>query len=128
MMTDKHRILVVGDERTVAETISLVLQRSGYVSQVAYDGEQAIALAREFHPHLIVADVVMPKLDGFGVLAATRSLPDPPKVLLLSGNAAISNRLEMEEEKGFPIRLLTKPVPPPELLATVRSILESEAA
>jgi signal transduction histidine kinase/DNA-binding response OmpR family regulator len=74
-------ILVVDDERSMSELLALHLTQAGYSVVQAFDGEQAIRMARQLHPLAITLDVVMPKKDGFEVLIelkadpATRDIP-----------------------------------------------------
>ena len=61
-------ILIADDKDSSRELIRVVLERSGYVVHEAADGVQALARARDTHPDLILLDLQMPQLDGFGVL------------------------------------------------------------
>lgn len=70
------RILLVEDDRAVAEMYRLKLQRDGFTVQIAEDGDRAIDLARRQPPDLVLLDIRLPKRDGLQVLAAMRQ--DPP--------------------------------------------------
>jgi CheY-like chemotaxis protein len=70
------RILLVEDDRAVAEMYRLKLRRDGFTVQIAEDGDRAIDLARRQPPDLVLLDVRLPKRDGLQVLAAMRR--DPP--------------------------------------------------
>ena len=63
-----HKILVVDDDRSIVQVLQTELERAGYQTQAAFDGEAAVALAEKFRPDLIIMDVMMPKCGG---LAAT---------------------------------------------------------
>ena len=67
MSTSEHRILVVDDDRDGAESLALLLRIEGYSTQSAYDGMEALRVAREFLPHVVLLDISMPELDGFDV-------------------------------------------------------------
>lgn len=69
------RILLVEDDRAVAEMYRLKLRRDGFAVQIAEDGERAIDLARRQTPDLVLLDVRLPKRDGLQVLAAMRQDP-----------------------------------------------------
>jgi two-component system, OmpR family, alkaline phosphatase synthesis response regulator PhoP len=69
------KILVADDSSTVRRVVSARLSADGHDVVEAEDGEQALSLARELHPALIVLDKVMPKLDGFEVVRALREDP-----------------------------------------------------
>ena len=63
------RILIVEDEQLIAELVQRKLQDEGYYAFVARDGEEAVKQIREGRPDLILLDIVLPRLNGFGVLA-----------------------------------------------------------
>jgi CheY-like chemotaxis protein len=81
------RILVVDDERDVQDLVRLVLEMTGYVVSSAADGEEALAQIQAFHPDLVVLDIMMPGLDGWGVLKTLQGSPDSPPVVILSAIA-----------------------------------------
>ena len=70
----KGRILIVDDEPVIAESLSELLEGWGYETAVASDGLAGLAKVEEFRPSVVVSDVYMPKLDGFGLL---RAWPEP---------------------------------------------------
>ena len=59
------KILVVDDNRDAAETLSLLLELKGHEVRIAYDGENALQLAEDFHPHMVLLDLGMPKMNGY---------------------------------------------------------------
>jgi CheY-like chemotaxis protein len=120
----KSRILIADDRPSSRELLRLVLERSGYEVIEAEDGEQAVERARMENPDLILLDLQMPVLDGYGVLAALRSearflnLP----VLALTASAMRGDR-ERIMEAGF-TDYLAKPAGPEILRETVARLLE----
>ncbi|MDD3752267.1 MAG: response regulator, partial [Tissierellia bacterium] len=62
------RILVVDDERPIAEIIKYNLQKEGFEVQTAYDGDEAIKAVHSMEPELIILDIMLPKKSGFDVL------------------------------------------------------------
>lgn len=70
---DKKRILIVDDEEEIVLRICRFLVRRGFVTKGAGDGEDAVNILREFNPHLIILDIVMPKMDGFQFLRYLKS-------------------------------------------------------
>jgi CheY-like chemotaxis protein len=82
----EHRILVVDDDRDGAESLALLLRMERYATQTAYDGMEALRLAREFAPHVVLLDISMPELDGFDVASRLRSEPwaHPLRVIALT--------------------------------------------
>ena len=65
----KKRILLVDDEQALVEMISMRLEAEGYEVIPAYDGQQALDLARSENPDLIILDIMLPKMDGYKVCA-----------------------------------------------------------
>ncbi|BAN27211.1 response regulator [Caballeronia insecticola] len=117
------RVLVVDDNADLRDYMRRMLAGAGHDVMVAADGEAALALARETPPEVIVSDVMMPRLDGFGLLQALRedaSLRETP-VVLLSARAGEEARMDGLEAGADDY--LTKPFSARELLARVASNL-----
>jgi CheY-like chemotaxis protein len=110
-------VLVVDDEKVIADTLSIILSRSGFVVQTAYDAASALELAEIIPPQLLLSDVMMgPGMDGTQLaIEMTNSYPDC-KVILFSGHAATADLLERARELGHDFTLLTKPLHPADLL------------
>jgi CheY-like chemotaxis protein len=127
MLNNRHKILVVDDERAIASTLAVILQHRGYVTATAYSGEQAVQMAFSFQPDCIVSDITMGAMNG--VEAAIEILDALPqcKVLFISGNAGYGDLLGKARAKGFDFEVLAKPVPPLELLARISQILSESA-
>ena len=119
MTTEQHkRVLVVDDDPEVRRILSTILEAQGLIVDVAADGNGALSLLREQTYAVILLDLMMPGLDGFGVLAAmkTESIPAPPVVLVLTAADRHSvERLDPQRIHG----VVRKPFDPPELAALV---------
>ena len=118
---DEPRIvLVVDDERVIADTLSIILSRSGFAVHTAYDAASAMELARTIPPHLLLSDVMMgPGMDGTQLaMELVKSYPDC-KVILFSGHAATQDLLQKSRERGHDFMMLTKPLHPAELLTQI---------
>ena len=124
---EKPLILIADDRPSSRELLRLVLERAGYQVAEAEDGDQAVDRARSRHPDLILLDLQMPGLDGYGVLAALRS--DPRfrhlPVVALTASAMRGDR-ERIMEAGF-TDYLAKPAGPEALRDAVARLL-GEAA
>jgi len=121
------RVLIADDNPANVDILQTRLAVHGYEILTATDGEEALALAREKHPDLILLDVMMPKLDGFEVcrrLKADASLPFMPVVLVTA--RAESKDVVTGLEAGAD-EYLTKPVDQPALVARVQSMLRTKA-
>lgn len=110
------RVLVVDDERLVADTLSEILKRFRYDAIPFYNGEAAIEAAREQCPDFVLSDVIMPRLNGVETVLKIREICPRTRVILLSGNAATANLLAQAHSEGHDFELLAKPIHPDELL------------
>jgi len=104
------KVLVVDDNVDAAVTLSMILETSGYVTQVAHDGHQALVVARDFRPRVAFLDIGMPGMSGYDTARAMRAMPELDGVTLvaLTGWGAESDR-QRSREAGFDHHL-TKPV------------------
>src|ERR1700716_1332289 len=87
------RILVVEDEHKLAGVLKRGLEEHGYAVDVAYDGEDGLALATAAPYDLIVLDVMLPKLDGFAVCQQLRAQHSHTPVLMLTARDAVDDRV-----------------------------------
>ncbi|MDP3880406.1 MAG: response regulator transcription factor [Dehalococcoidales bacterium] len=114
------RVLVVDDDSKTVELVKLYLNRDGYRVLTAYDGIEALRLAREGHPDLIVLDLMLPGMDGLEVCRTLRGESDVPIIMLTARTT--------DEDKLTGLGLgaddyVTKPFSPRELAARVRAVL-----
>jgi len=121
---EQHRpvVLVVDDERVIADTLVTVLCRSGFAAIAAYDGLSALEVARVIPPELLITDIAMPRMNGIQLALALVATISDCKVLLFSGHAAHTDLLEARKA-GFNFPLLAKPVHPAQMLAHVAASL-----
>lgn len=119
----KTRIVVIDDEKRIADTLALILRSKGYAAEVAYDGPSGLVTCSQFSPQLVITDVVMPGMSGIEVaIELRRQLPDC-KVLLYSGQAATAQMIEEARSRGHDFELLAKPIHPIQLLEKVQSVI-----
>jgi two-component system response regulator ResD len=114
-------VLVVDDERTIAEVVSRYLERAGYRTEVAHDGAEALAHAARGRPDLVVLDLMLPGLDGLEVLRRLREDPTPPGVILLTAKGEESDRVIGLRQGADDY--VVKPFSPAELVARVDAVL-----
>src|ERR671935_1114345 len=115
-----QRVLVVDDERSIVDFIRLGLQYEGFQVQTAGDGQAALRLISEFNPHVVVLDIMMPKLDGLEVAAALKGNKDTG-IIILSARDEVQDRI-----KGLEVGAddyLVKPFDFGELLARIRAVM-----
>jgi signal transduction histidine kinase/CheY-like chemotaxis protein len=116
-----RRVLIVEDNEDAAETLRLLLELHGHHVDVAHDGVAGLEAARRLRPDLVLCDLGLPGLDGFGLAARLREDPAPrPRLVALSGYAQESDRARASAA-GFE-RHLTKPVAPSDLLALLSEL------
>jgi CheY-like chemotaxis protein len=117
------RILVVDDNVDAADTLALLLEMSCYDTRIAYDGKQAVELARSFQPHLAILDINMPVMDGYEAARLLRRLSGPKLILVaLTGRGQPADKV-LASEAGFDIHLV-KPTDGGELCRLVDRALE----
>lgn len=113
-------ILVVDDEKRLVSLVESYLTQEGYRVVTAHDGKEALLVARREHPDLIILDLMMPEMDGYGFMRAHRAEQNTPIILLTA-------RVD-DEERVIGLELgaddyVTKPFRPRELIARVRAVL-----
>jgi CheY-like chemotaxis protein len=113
----KRRVIVVDDERLIANTLAIVLNNAGYDARAVFSGEQLVELLESFQPEVLIADVVMPGMTGIEAAIATRNKFPKCNILLFSGQAITEDLMEQARTQGHEFELLAKPVHPSELLA-----------
>lgn len=125
----KHRILVIDDDRLVADTLSLIYRANGYESQACYTAADGLSAARTFSPSLLLCDVSMPEESGLSLAEKLHAeLPDT-KVLMLTAYASNAAKVQLQAMRmQRPLKLLAKPCPPEDLLRETRELLDASAA
>ena len=116
----RRRVLVVDDDAKTVELVKLYLSRDGYLVLTAYDGVEALRIARESNPALIVLDLMLPDIDGLEVCRTLRRECDVPVIMLTARTT------DQDKLKGLDLGAddyVTKPFSPRELAARVRAVL-----
>lgn len=118
-----QKILIVDDDLETLRLVGLMLQRQGFEIVAANNGTQAMGIARNEKPDLIVLDIMMPDLDGYEVTQQLRKDPDtaPIPIILFTAKGLVEDKV-----KGYEVGAddyLTKPVHPAELVAKIKGLL-----
>jgi PleD family two-component response regulator len=120
----KQKVLVVDDSMTIAAMVRGILVEEGYDVIVAGDGFEGEAMARAERPDMIICDEIMPKMDGFGMLAALRKHPETAEipVILLTSKASVEDE-QRALDSGF-IDFIPKPVQKLRVVSRVKRAFE----
>lgn len=117
------RILVVEDHKPLLDALRMILERAGYTVLTATDGQKGLEVMERARPDLIVADIMMPNMDGYAFYQAVRARPDGLTIPFIFLTAR-TTREDILRGKGMGAEdYLTKPFDPEELLVVVRSRL-----
>ena len=116
----KPRILVVDDERRIADSLVIILNQNGFDASAVYTGTEAVKRARTTRPDLVISDVIMPDMNGIEAAIQIRRMHPACKILLFSGQAATADLLERARAQGHSFDIVAKPVHPHDLLAKLR--------
>src|ERR1700690_2867499 len=117
---DKKSILIVEDEPSIAEVVSLYLQRAGFQTRHASDGRTATNLLDEQFPELAIIDIMLPEIDGLSLTRWIRDRSNIPIILLTA------RREELDRIAGLEMGAddyVVKPFSPQELVSRVRAVL-----
>lgn len=118
----KTRVLVVDDEKLIADTCAAILDGAGFSSKAAYDGWGALEIAAEFRPDYLLTDVLMPRMNGVELAVAVSKMLPTARILLFSGQAGISEILLEADKQGYEFELLAKPIHPLALIETLKRL------
>ncbi|HVT97519.1 MAG TPA: response regulator [Acidobacteriaceae bacterium] len=117
--TECRRILIVDDEKCIADTLALIFRGSGYDAVAYYDGASALASCATITPDLLITDVTMPGITGIELAILVKQHCPGCKILLFSGLAGSFDLVERAKQQGHDFQLLEKPINPAELLQKV---------
>jgi two-component system alkaline phosphatase synthesis response regulator PhoP len=118
-----YKILIVDDEQDIVELVSYNLEKEGFKTVKAYDGEAALKMVKLQKPDLIILDLMLPKMNGLDVCRAIRSNPETvslPIIMLTAKGDEVDKIIGLENGADD---YITKPFSVKELIARVRSIL-----
>lgn len=121
----RPRVLVVDDDRVIANTLALILQQSGFDARSAYSGEQGLALARDFKPEMLITDAVMTGMTGIDTGIQIRSFLPECDVWVFGGQAATADLIQCAETEGHTFKVMNKPLHPADLLQRLDTAFSS---
>lgn len=118
------KILIVDDEKPIVDVLKFNLEKDGYETVEAYDGEQAVEMALETKPDLIILDVMLPKMDGFTVCKKIRQKLTCPIIMLTAKDEIVDKIIGLELGADD---YMTKPFSMRELVARVKANLRKHS-
>jgi DNA-binding NtrC family response regulator len=121
-----NRVLIVDDEAGSRQGLSELVGSWGFSTDVAADGAEGLSKAKEFRPHVIIADLVMPRMDGLGLLSGLEQDLDHLAVVMLTAKGSIAIAVEAMKKGAFDF--LTKPVDTEQLRQVLDRALERSSA
>jgi DNA-binding response OmpR family regulator len=116
----EEKVLVVDDEKSIADVIKYAFKREGYCVEVAYDGEDALNKIATFKPHVVILDIMMPKMNGFEVCRKLENRDDIGIVMLTAKDDIVDKVLGLELGADD---YIVKPFDIREMLARVKSLI-----
>lgn len=123
MKTEEFTILLVDDEQDILEFLSYNLRREGFIVHTANNGKEAIEKAVETEPHLIILDVMMPKMDGIETCVEIKKIPKLVNVLVVFLTARGEDYSQIAGFDAGADDYITKPIKPKLLVSRIKAIL-----
>ena len=101
MVKPGTRVLVIEDNRSIAKFVVLELKHRNFAVRCAYDGQEALQEHEDFRPELVVLDIMLPKIDGVGVLDRIRQGGDRVQVIMLIAVNTQSNKMRIHKSASL---------------------------
>ncbi len=120
MENTKATVLIVDDERNICELIRLYLEKEGYGTLIAYDGETAVSTFREKNPDIVLLDIMLPGKDGWQVCREIRGMSEVPIIMLTAKGEIFDKVLGLELGADD---YMVKPFDSKELVARIKAVL-----
>jgi CheY-like chemotaxis protein len=119
-----QKVLIVDDDHLVADTLSMIFQRSGFAAEACYSADQGMLSARRFRPDLLLCDICMPGRDGISLVREISEEIPSCRILVFTGSyAKIPYVRAFTDQLAHPVGLVTKPCPPDDLIRRATQIL-----
>ena len=116
----QYKILIVDDDENICELLRLYLEKDGFDTIVANDGEQAVDFAAKYSPDLILLDIMLPKLDGWQVCREIRKTSETPIIMLTAKGETFDKILGLELGADD---YVSKPFDTKEVIARIKAVL-----
>jgi two-component system, OmpR family, alkaline phosphatase synthesis response regulator PhoP len=127
-MNKNYKVLVVDDEPDIQELLQYNLEKEGYQVETAGDGKEAVETARKFLPHLILMDIMMPKMDGIEACRQVRQINKLKDVFIIFLTSRSEEYSEIAAFDGGANDYITKPIKPRALMSRVSAVFRRDIA
>jgi two-component system chemotaxis response regulator CheY len=124
---DKKRVLVIDDDEMIRDLTQVMLESEGYQVSVASDGSTGLVMINADPPDLVLLDLTMPRLDGWGVIEGLKSHHAPPPLIVMSG-LGVEEPPRLRAVSEYVFGYLAKPFDVEKLAKTCRRVLEAAAS
>ena len=124
--TPVYKVLVVDDEPDIVELLQYNLEKAGYEVKTANNGKEAIKVAKVFLPHLILMDIMMPKMDGVEAGRQLREIPEIADTYIIFLTARVEEYSELAAFDVGADDYITKPIRPRALLSRIAALFRRE--
>jgi CheY-like chemotaxis protein len=119
----KTRVLVVDNERLIADTLVLILKQNGFDASAAYSGEEAVQSALALQPHIVLTDIIMGPMNGLEAAMLIADAVPLCNILLFSGQPATADLLMQASKNGRSFEVMAKPVHPDVILEQIGNLV-----
>lgn len=119
-MMSQQKILIIEDEKLIADWLKTYFEKADYAVQMAYDGRKGLQMARELSPDLIILDLGLPSIDGISICDQLRTESDVP-IIMLTAKGSNNDRIKGLEHGADDY--IVKPFDPKEVLARTKAVL-----
>jgi DNA-binding NtrC family response regulator len=122
-LTDLPKLLIVDDEKIIADTLAMIFNTSGYEARPAYSAEHALEIITQWEPAIAILDIVLPAMNGIDLGILLKASRPSIKVMLISGQIISGTMVGDAAKQGHAFVTLPKPIEIPELLGIAARLL-----
>jgi two-component system alkaline phosphatase synthesis response regulator PhoP len=124
MLSNNYSILIVDDERDITEFIGYNLKKEGFVVHISNNGKDALQLAKDIHPNLILLDIMMPEMDGIETCEKLRDIPELENTIIAFLTARSEDYSQIAGFDAGGDDYITKPIRPKVLISRIKALLK----
>jgi DNA-binding NtrC family response regulator len=117
------KLLIVDDERVIAQSLATIFSGNGYEAKPAYSAEHALEIISEWEPAIAILDVILPAMSGIDLAILLKASNPSIKVMLISGQIVPGTLVGEAAKQGHAFEILAKPIEVPELLGFASRLL-----